>query len=69
MNQTVTIPLTEGESALLNSTAQQLGVSPQQLARSSIVDALNRLQNDSEFASAVKAVLTTNEELYQRLAK
>ena len=69
MIKNLKLELTDSESTLLQDTAQRLGVSPQQLARTTIVDALNRLQTDSQFREVVQTVLTKNAELYQRLAK
>lgn len=69
MSQKLHIQLTESESMLLESTVGQLGITPQQLARTSVVDALHRNQNDEQFAQAVKSVLEKNAELYERLAK
>ena len=69
MSQDLNLQLTDGESTLLNSTAQRPGVTPQQLARTTIVDALNRMRNDDQFVDAVKAVLSKNAELSKRLAR
>ncbi len=63
---TLIIPLTEDRLEQLRSLAQQMGVSPEELARASLEDWLRHPRED--FAQAADYVLRKNVELYKRLA-
>lgn len=62
----ITIPLTEEQLRQLQARAQQAGVAPEELARTSLEMWLNR--PPEEFLEAARYVLQKNAELYRRLA-
>ena len=66
MSATITINLTDEQSAMLAAMAERLNVSTEELARAGIEGLL--AASDGEFESAVEFVLKKNAELYQRLA-
>jgi hypothetical protein len=63
---TITSPLSEQQLERLKEMAEQVGVSPEELARASLEDWLNRPRED--FHEAARYVLQKNAELYRRLA-
>jgi len=63
---TITIPLSEEQMQQLRELAQRAGVSPEELARASLEDWLRQPRED--FRQAARDVLSTNAELYRRLA-
>ncbi|MCC5612066.1 DNA-binding protein [Nostoc sp. CHAB 5834] len=62
----ITINITEQQLQKLQSLAQKLGMSTEELLSASVEDLLNSRQN--EFNQAASYVLQKNAELYQRLA-
>jgi antitoxin FitA len=62
----ITINLTEQQLQKLQSLAQKLGMSTEELLSASVEDLLNSPQN--EFNQAASYVLRKNAELYKRLA-
>lgn len=62
----ITINITEQQLQKLQSLAQKLGMSTEELLSASVEDLLNSQQN--EFNQAASYVLQKNAELYQRLA-
>lgn len=62
----ITINITEQQLQKLQSLAQKLGMSTEELLSASVEDLLNYRQN--EFNQAASYVLQKNAELYQRLA-
>jgi hypothetical protein len=62
----ITINITEQQLQKLQSLAQKLGMSTEELLSASVEDLLNSSQN--EFNQAASYVLRKNAELYQRLA-
>jgi hypothetical protein len=62
----ITINITEQQLQKLQSLAQKLGMSTEELLSASVEDLLNSHQN--EFNQAASYVLQKNAELYQRLA-
>ena len=63
---TITIPLTDDRLQRLRSLAEQLGISPEELARAVLEDWFARPSAD--FQKAADYVLRKNAELYRRLA-
>jgi len=63
---TIRVPLSEEHLERLRRIAEQAGVSPEELARLSLEQWLNRPRDD--FLDAARHVLDKNEELYRRLA-
>jgi hypothetical protein len=59
------LELNKQESDLLESTAEQLGIKPEELARAALLEVLNR---DDDFQQAAKHVVEKNLELYKRLS-
>ncbi len=66
MSATITINLTDEQSAMLAEMAERLNVSAEELARAGIEGLL--AVSDEKFESAVEHVLKKNAELYRRLA-
>lgn len=64
MNVTFDLPPAQAEQ--LRKAAEQLGVSPSELARAVVTDLLG--QPDDDFRHAADRVLRKNAELYRRLA-
>jgi len=62
----ILVPLNEERLERLKAIAQQVGVSPEELARASLEDWLARPRSD--FEQAARHVMQKNEELYRRLA-
>jgi antitoxin FitA len=62
----IAVELSAEEAELLSSTAGQLGVRPEELARATLTDALS--QDKAEFRKAAEYVLSKNQDLYRRLA-
>ncbi len=62
----ITINITEQQLQKLQSLAQKLGISTEELLSASLEDLLNYPK--SEFNQAASYVLQKNAELYQRLA-
>jgi hypothetical protein len=60
------LELSEAQIELLRIRAKSLGIAPEDLARAAVVDLLAK--QDDEFESALGDVLSTNRELYRRLA-
>lgn len=63
---TITVPLPEERLERLKALAREAGVTPEELARASLEDWLERPRDD--FAQAARHVLEKNAELYRRLA-
>lgn len=63
---TVRVPLSEEFVLRLNELANEVGVSPEELARAGLEDWLRRPRED--FVQAARYVLEKNKELYRRLA-
>ena len=64
MNVTFDLPPAQAEK--LRQTADELGVSPSELARAAVTDLL--AERDDDFRSAAERVLRKNADLYRRLA-
>ena len=64
MNVAFELPPTQAEK--LRQAAEQLGISPSELARAAVTDLL--AQRDDSFRQAAERVLRKNAELYRRLA-
>ena len=64
--KTFTITLPDETAEQLEALAQRLGVSADDLLRSSVEEQMKSL--DDDFEQAAKHVLTKNAELYRRLA-
>jgi antitoxin FitA len=62
----ISVELSAVEAELLTSTATRLGVRPEELAKATLMDALNA--EKEEFCKAAEYVLQKNRELYRRLA-
>lgn len=62
----ISIELSKEEANALLEAAERLGVSPQELARTTIADVLSHPGMD--FEAAKEYVLKKNEELFRRLA-
>jgi hypothetical protein len=62
----ITISLLEEGLLRLKAIAKEVGVSPEELARASLEEWLNRPRED--FERAASYVLSKNEDLYKRLA-
>ena len=63
---TVTFELPPAQAEKLRQTAEQLGISPSELARAAVTDLL--AERDDDFRQAAERVLRKNAELYRRLA-
>ena len=61
----VAIDFDDKQSARLSSEAAKLGISPEDLAKAAVIDALDRQE---ELEDAVAYVLGKNAELYERLS-
>ena len=66
MSATITISLSEEQSARLSELSQRLNVTVEELARAGIEDLLN--SGDEDFEQAAQHVLKKNAELYRRLS-
>lgn len=66
MSATITISLSDEQSARLLELSQRLSVTVEELARAGIEDLLNG--GDEQFEQAMQHVVTKNAELYRRLA-
>ena len=64
--ETLTISLPDRTATRVRKTAERLGLSPEDLVRSSIESTLREL--DTDFEAAADHVLAKNAELYRRLA-
>jgi len=64
MNVAFELPAAQAEK--LRQVAQQLGISPSELARAALSDLL--ADRDENFGAAAERVLRKNAELYRRLA-
>lgn len=62
----VSIELSQEEANVLSEAAKRLGVSPEELARTTIADVLSH--PGMSFEAAKEYVLKKNEELFRRLA-
>jgi hypothetical protein len=62
----IAVELSDEQAELLTTTADRLGVRPEELARASLVDALS--QDKESFRAAAEHVLEKNRDLYSRLA-
>jgi hypothetical protein len=61
----LSIELSQEQGKTLQSTAERLGLSPEELARAGLADMLGIFQED--FNKAAEYVLNKNQELYRRL--
>lgn len=64
--KTLTIQLSDETADRLQTLAEKLGRSPEEVAQASIDDQLERL--DREYEEAADRVLSKNSDLYQRLS-
>jgi predicted transcriptional regulator len=64
--KTLTIRLSDETASRLEAMADQLGVSPEEIAETSLDEQLSRPEED--FKEALRRVLSKNAELYDRLA-
>ncbi|NLF06795.1 MAG: DNA-binding protein [Pirellulaceae bacterium] len=62
----ISLELSTDELELLASTADHLGVRPEELAKATLSEALSRDKDD--FREAAEYVVRKNDALYQRLA-
>lgn len=62
----IAVELSDAEVELLTTTANRLGVCPEELARAALADLLGRSAED--FRNAAQYVLDKNQELYRRLS-
>jgi hypothetical protein len=62
----VTFELSPAQAEKLRQTAEQLGVSPSELARAAVTDLL--AERDDDFRQAADRILRKNADLYRRLA-
>ena len=62
----ISLELSDEQSARLEERARQLGVDPRELARAAVNDLLSRPADD--FDRAARFVLEKNRELYRRLS-
>ncbi len=63
----IAVDLSEDETELLVSTANRLGIHPEELAQAALTDLLN--QDREDFRKAAEYVLDKNQELYRRLSQ
>jgi antitoxin FitA len=66
MSATITISLSEEQSARLSELSKRLNVTVEELARAGIEDLLN--SSDEDFEQAAQHVMQNNAELYRRLS-
>ncbi|MGA9756366.1 MAG: hypothetical protein WBV23_14615 [Desulfobaccales bacterium] len=62
----ISIELSQEQARIFQSTAERLGLSPEELARAGLADMLGIFQED--FQKAAEYVLQKNQELYRRLS-
>ena len=62
----ISIELSQEQARIFQSTAERLGLNPEELARAVLADMLGILQDD--FQEAAEYVLNKNQELYRRLS-
>ena len=62
----IAVELSAGEVERLTTTANRLGVRPEELARAALADLLGRSAED--FHKAAQYILDKNQELYRRLS-
>ncbi|MBM3277908.1 MAG: DNA-binding protein [Candidatus Handelsmanbacteria bacterium] len=62
----LTLELNDQEALRLQAQAAELGVTPEQLARSVLMDLL--VESEEEFRAAAERVISHNHELYKRLS-
>jgi hypothetical protein len=62
----ISIELSQEQARIFQSTAERLGLSPEELARAGLADMLGIFQYD--FHKAAEFVLNKNQELYRRLS-
>jgi len=62
----VTFELPPAQAEKLRQTAQELGISPSELARAAVTDLLT--ERDDDFRRAAERILRKNADLYRRLA-
>jgi hypothetical protein len=62
----ISIELSQEQARIFQSTAERLGLNPEELARAGLADMLGVLQDD--FQKAATYVLKKNQELYRRLS-
>ena len=60
------IELSPAQAEKLKQVADQLGITPSELARAAVADLL--AQKDEDFRKAAEHILRKNSELYRRLA-
>lgn len=61
----ISIELSKEQAKIFQSTAERLGLSPEELARAGLADMLGVFQDD--FKKAAEYVVNKNQELYRRL--
>ncbi len=61
----VAIDISEDQAEKLSAKAEQLGITPEALARAAVIDLLDRKE---DFSEAAAYVLSKNAELYKRLS-
>lgn len=62
----IIVEIDDSKAALLKEKARKFGLLPEQFVTASIEDLLS--QSESDFESAMRRVLSKNQELYERLA-
>ena len=62
----ISVELSQEQARIFQSTAERLGLSPEELARAGLADMLGIFQED--FQKAAEYVLQKNQELYRRLS-
>jgi len=62
----LTLELNDQEALRLQAQAAELGVTPEQLARSVLMDLL--VESEEEFRAVAERVISHNHELYKRLS-
>lgn len=62
----ISIELSKEQAKILQTTAERLGLRPEDLARASLADLVGLMQDD--FQKAADYVLRKNQELYRRLS-
>jgi len=62
----ITVEIEDSKAAILKEKAKKFGLLPDQFVTASIEDLIS--QPDPDFESAMRRVLSKNQELYKRLA-
>ena len=62
----ITVDIDDSKAAILEDKAKKFGLLPEQFVTASIEDLIS--QPDPDFETAMRRVLSKNQELYERLA-